>query len=107
MQALTTTGMARSSTNSSSKLSNVTGELAVRIDTSVREATLITPREIDAVRDRQPGLALLDRVAHERRGGRRMRLGRDMRGHDDPRVLPERVIRRQRLVVEHVEYRTR
>ena len=35
----------------------------------MNEAALIPPREIDAVGDRQPGLALADRVAHERRGG--------------------------------------
>ena len=73
----------------------------------MNKAALISPRKIDAVGDRQPGLALADRVAHQRRGGGGMRLGRDMRGHDDPRVAPERMLPRQRLVIEHVEHRPR
>src|SRR5512146_1243969 len=54
--------------------------------------TSIPARQIDLVGDRQPGLEAADRLADDRRGGWRMGLGGDMRGEDDPRMDPERVL---------------
>src|SRR5262245_48103466 len=63
--------------------------------------------EIDDVRDRLPRREAPDDVADDPGGGRRMRLGRDVRRHDDAPMMPERVPLRQRLLTDDVEHRPR
>src|SRR6185312_5141585 len=60
---------------------------------------------IDPVGERPPSLEIADRRLYHRDRGGRMGLGGDMRGHDDAWVMPERVVRRQRFLVEHIERR--
>src|SRR5262249_52050667 len=67
----------------------------------------ISPREIDDVGDRFARRKAADGIANDPGSGRRMRLRRDVRRHDDPRMVPERVPLRQRPLPEHVEHRPR
>src|ERR1700676_3885615 len=66
----------RGRTARTSTTSRIVGTIAVILP-------LITARRIDLVGDRQPGLMSTDRLADDRRRGRRVGLGRDMRGDDD------------------------
>src|SRR5438552_18849382 len=67
----------------------------------------IPARRIDPVEEGPALLEAADVVEDDRGGGRGVGEGGDVRGHEDPRVVPERVIGGQRLVAEDVEHRAR
>src|ERR1700730_9597462 len=60
----------------------------------------IAARRVDPVEERPALLEAADIVKDDRGGGRRGGEGGDVRGHDDARVMPERVAQGQRLIRE-------
>src|SRR5436189_6702 len=78
-----------------------------RADWQPRAGGSVARREIDEIGDRLSLGKAADRVTDDRGGGRRMRLGRDMRSHDDARMAPERMPFRERLLAKDIEHRPR
>ena len=68
-----------------------------------RERGLIAARAVDLVVERLAGERAADVVDHAVGRDRRHRVARDVRRDQDLGVLPERAVRRQRLVLEDVE----
>src|SRR5437868_2381614 len=65
----------------------------------------IAARQVDPVEERLAGLEAADIVEDDRCRGRGVGEGGDVRGHDDARVMPERVPGRKRLLAEDIEHR--
>src|SRR6266850_6186780 len=72
-----------------------------------REMQSIAARRIEPIEEGPPLLEAADVVEDDRGGGRRVGEGGDVRGPDDARVMPERVVGGQRLLAEDVEHRRR